>query len=199
MAASTTTEWLSDRPKWVQVAAKRLLELGKLNDAEISKLVELCKQDADDEFPDINYSIPGNAFDTHDSEEIRLCSISEIVGVNRLAPQKPLNFGTSNIAVVYGQNGSGKSGYVRLLKHICGARDCIRGQLHKNVFSTEDVVQKAKISFLKDNSSAEYEWLGQGVCDDLCSVDIFVSGINPMEPQNSRAMFLQSAEQEKAA
>lgn len=157
----------------MQVAAKRLLELGKLNDTEISELAVLCQKETNDEFPSINYSIPENAFDIHDSEEIRLCSISEIAGVNRLAPQKPLNFGTSNIAVVYGQNGSGKSGYVRLLKHICGARDCIRGQLHKNVFSTADVVQKAKISFLKDNSSAEHEWLGRGVCDDLCSVDIF--------------------------
>ena len=174
MVLSTTTEWLTQRPKWLQVAAKRLFESGSnLNDAAISDLAELCLQEANEEFPNIDCSIPAGAFDTHDSEEIRLCSISEVAGVNKLAPRMPLNFGNSNVAVVYGNNGSGKSGYVRLLKHVCGARDCVRGQLHKNVFSSEDVAQKAKVSFLKSSTPTDYEWTGSGVCDDLCSVDIF--------------------------
>ncbi|MGF7186065.1 energy-coupling factor transporter ATP-binding protein EcfA2 [Desulfitispora alkaliphila] len=173
MVSSTTTKWLTQRPKWLQVAAKRLLESGDLNDAAISDLAVLCEQEANNEFPDIDCSIPAGAFDAHDSEEIRLSSIREISGVNKLAPRTPLDFGKSNIAVVYGHNGSGKSGYVRLLKHVCGTRDCVRGQLHRNVFSPEDTAQKAKVSFLKSNSPAEHEWTGSGVCDDLCSVDIF--------------------------
>lgn len=173
MVSSTTTEWLTQRPKWLQVAAKRLLEAGDLNDAVISEMAVLCQQEANNEFPDVDCSIPVGAFDAHDSEEIRLCSISEVAGVNKLAPRKSLEFGKSNVAVVYGHNGSGKSGYVRLLKHVCGARDCIRGQLHKNVFSPEDTAQKAKVSFLKSSTPAEHEWAGSGVCDDLCSVDIF--------------------------
>ena len=175
MVSSTTTEWLTQRPKWLQVAAKRLLESGDLNDAVISDLAVLCQQEANNEISDIDCSIPAGAFDAHDSEEIRLCSISEVAGVNKLAPRTPLDFGKSNVVVVYGHNGSGKSGYVRLLKHVCGARDCIRGQLHKNVFSPEDTAQKAKVSFLKSSTPAEHEWAGSGVCDDLCSVDIFDS------------------------
>lgn len=161
------------RPKWLQVAAKHLLESGDLNDDAISDLSVLCQKEANSEFPDIDYSIPAMAFDTHDSEEIRLCSINEVTGVNKLAPQKPLDFRKSNIAVVYGRNGSGKSGYVRLLKHVCGARDCVRGQLYKNVFSEEEIEQKAKISFLKNRTLVEYEWSCSEVCDDLCSVGIF--------------------------
>jgi energy-coupling factor transporter ATP-binding protein EcfA2 len=173
MVSSTTTEWLTQRPKWLQVAAKHLLESGNLNDVAISDLAILCQQEANNEFPDVDCSIPAGAFDAHDSEEIRLRSISKVAGVNKLAPRTPLDFGKSNVAVVYGHNGSGKSGYVRLLKHVCGARDCIRGQLHKNVFSPEDTAQKAKVSFLKSSTPAEHEWAGSGVCDDLCSVDIF--------------------------
>ena len=167
------SDWFQQRPKWLQVATKRLLEVGDLNDVAISEMAVLCRQENDNEFPNIDCSIPAGAFDAHDSEEIRLYSISEVAGVNKLAPRTPLNFGESSIAVVYGQNGSGKSGYIRLLKHVCGARDCIRGQLHKNVFSPEDTAQKAKVSFLKSTISEEYEWKGSGVCDDLCSVNIF--------------------------
>lgn len=173
MVSSTTTEWLAQRPKWLQVAVKRLLESGDLNDATISELAVLCQQEANNEFPDVDCSIPPGAFTAYDSEEIRLCSISEIVGINKLAPRTPLDFGKSNVAVVYGHNGSGKSGYVRLLKHVCGARDCIRGHLLKDVFSAEDVTQNAKVSFLKNSIPAEYEWAGSGVCNDLCSVEIF--------------------------
>ncbi len=173
MVSSTTTEWLTQRPKWLQVAANCLLESGDLNDAAISELAVLCQQEANNEFPDIDCNIPAGGFDAHDAEEIRLCSISEVAGVNKLAPRTPLYFGKSNITVVYGHNGSGKSGYVRLLKHVCGARDCVRGQLHKNVFSAEEIAQKAKVSFLKSSTPAEHEWAGSGVCDDLCSVDIF--------------------------
>ena len=170
---SSLNEWFGGRPKWQQVAAKRLLESSNLNDAAISDLAALCQKEVNNEFPGIDRSIPLSAFDIRDSEEIRLCSISEIAGVNQLAPKKSLDFGKSNIAVVYGHNGSGKSGYVRLLKHVCEARDCVRGQLHKNVFSTKEVAQKAKLSLLKSNTPTEYEWTGSGVCDDLRSVDIF--------------------------
>lgn len=173
MVSSTTMEWLAQRPKWLQVATKRLLESGDLNDAAVSEMAVLCRQEANNEFPDVDCSIPAGAFNVHDSEEIRLCSISEVFGINKLAPRTALDFGKSNVAVVYGHNGSGKSGYVRLLKHVCGARDCIRGQLLKNVFSPKVVTQKAKVSFLKNGLPAEYEWAGSGVCDDLCSVEIF--------------------------
>jgi energy-coupling factor transporter ATP-binding protein EcfA2 len=41
------------------------------------------------------------------------------------------------------------------------------------VFSTDDIAQKAKVSFLKSSIPVEHEWVGSGICDDLCSVDIF--------------------------
>jgi len=173
MVSSSTTEWLTQRPKWLKVASKRLLESGDLSGASISDLAVLCQQESNNEFPDIDFSIPAGAFDAHDSDEIRLSSISQVCGVNKLAPRTPLDFGKSNVAVIYGHNGSGKSGYVRLLNHVCGARDCIRGQIHKNVFSSEDTEQKAKVSFLKNSIPSEHEWTGSGTCEDLCSVDIF--------------------------
>ena len=172
-APSQIASWFTQRPKWLQIAAKRLLESGDLDDSDISELAELCKQEVKSEFPDLDYCISPDFFDARGSEKIHLCSVSEISGVNRLAPQKPLDFGESNIAVIYGGNGSGKSGYVRLLKHICGARSGIRGQLYGNVFSNEKVAQKAVISFLKDGSQEKYKWMGSGVCEALGSVEIF--------------------------
>ena len=73
-------EWFAQRPRWLQVAAKRLLEFGKLDDSNISELAKLCQQEVNDEFPNLDCGIPSGVFDEQDSEEIRLCSISEIAG-----------------------------------------------------------------------------------------------------------------------
>ncbi|TMN22692.1 AAA family ATPase [Lentibacillus cibarius] len=169
----STKEWLVNRPKWIQLAAKQLLESGEPSDNMILELTRLCKQEVNNEFPNIDIDIPESVFSSHNSENIRLCSISETSGINKLAPKTPLEFGEGDIVVVYGHNGSGKSGYVRLLKHVCGARNKILGELHNNVFTQEKTDQEAKITFLKNNVPKTYEWTGQGVCDELNSVNIF--------------------------
>tara|TARA_R110002020_G_scaffold423744_1_gene632842 strand:+ start:630 stop:3191 length:2562 start_codon:yes stop_codon:yes gene_type:complete len=168
---STLTKWFSERPMWLQSAATRLLQQSELTDKAVSDLATLCQQEADGNLPKTTCSFPANAFSQAAAGTLRLCAISNIEGVNALAPKKPLEFGKGNITIVYGHNGSGKSGYVRLLKHVCGARET--GTLHPNVYKSGPAVQKACISFEQDGISKNHTWSGQGICDDLSSVDIF--------------------------
>lgn len=165
------TKWFSERPQWLQIAATRLLQHSELNDKDVSELANLCQQEADGKLPKTTCSFPATAFSQGVSGSLRLCSISEIEGVNALAPKKPLEFGKGNITIVYGNNGSGKSGYVRLLKHVCGARET--GTLHRNVYKPGSVAQKACISFEQDGVPKTHIWSGQGICKELNSVDIF--------------------------
>ena len=165
------TRWFSERPQWLQIAATRLLQKHELTDKDVSDFAMLCRQEADGKLPKTTCSFSASAFSQGTSGPLRLCSISDVEGVNALAPQKPLEFGKSNITIVYGNNGSGKSGYVRLLKHVCGARNM--GILHRNVYKPGSAVQKACISFEQDGVLKSHTWSGQGICDDLNSVDIF--------------------------
>ena len=165
------TKWFSLRPQWLQNAATQLLQKSELADTDVSELVTLCQQEADGKLPKTTCSFPATAFSQGAAGTLRLCSISDVEGVNALAPKKPLEFGKGNITIVYGNNGSGKSGYVRLLKHVCGARET--GTLHRNVYKPGSAVQKACISFEQDGIPKTHTWSGQGICDDLNSVDIF--------------------------
>src|SRR5690606_34438447 len=160
-----------ERPQWLQIAATRLLQQSELTDKDVSELATLCQQEADGKLPKTTCSFPANAFSQGAAGSLRLCSISEIEGVNALAPKKPLEFGKGNITIVYGNNGAGKSGYVRLLKHVCGARET--GILHRNVYKPDSALQKACISFEQDGVTKSHMWSGQGICEDLSSVDIF--------------------------
>lgn len=164
-------KWVSERPQWLQIAATRLLQQSELTDNDISELAKLCQQEADGKLSKTTCSFPATAFSQGAAGSLRLCSISEIEGVNALAPKKPLEFGKGNITIVYGNNGAGKSGYVRLLKHVCGAR--VAGTLHRNVYKPDSVAQKACISFEQDGVPKTHTWSGQSICDELTSVDIF--------------------------
>ena len=169
--SASLTKWFSERPQWLQIAATRLLQQSELTDKDVSELATLCQQEAEGKLPKTTCSFPATAFSSGTAGSLRLCSISDVEGVNALAPKKPLAFGKGNITIVYGNNGSGKSGYVRLLKHVCGARET--GTLHRNVYKPGAAAQKACISFEQDGVPKSHTWSGQGICDDLNSVDIF--------------------------
>lgn len=53
---------------------------------------------------------------------VRLVALEHIQGVNRLQPGARLNFGADGLTVIFGLNGTGKSGYVRALKQCCSSR-----------------------------------------------------------------------------
>ena len=51
-----------------------------------------------------------------------LLAISEVENANRLAGNQHLPFAVEGITLIYGDNGSGKTGYVRIMKQVCRAR-----------------------------------------------------------------------------
>nr|WP_196767169.1 AAA family ATPase [Rhizobium leguminosarum] len=57
-----------------------------------------------------------------DAAAVVLGSIGDVRNAMQLATAQTLTFAMEGITVVYGENGSGKSGYCKLLKQICRAR-----------------------------------------------------------------------------
>jgi len=164
--------WFQGRPKWLQEAAGLLLANGRLSEGDIATLTSKCMLEAAGNDMATVAPIPANSLITECVTPLRLCSIENLNGINALAPRKPLNLGPDNLVVIYGGNGSGKSSYVRLLKHVCGARNS--GKLHPNVFSADDPPQTAVIKYRVDEEEVEVSWsISDGIHADLRHVDIF--------------------------
>lgn len=163
--------WFLSRPKWLQIAATRLLQQSEVTEETIVEIAGLCRQEADGKISNDPCSFFSSAFSQSAVDNLRLCSVSDVEGINALAPKKPLEFGQSNFTVVYGNNGTGKSGYVRLFKHVCGARDL--ETLHPNVYVPGPVNQKASISYKQASTPKTHIWSGQEPCDDLGRIEIF--------------------------
>lgn len=149
-----------------------LLDKDSLDDQDVIDLSKLCHKEAVGGAGEFEYTFPDSAFKSTTSDALRLRSIGDVQDINALAPRKPLDFGESNLAVIYGQNGSGKSGYVRILKHTCGAR--YPGTLHSNIYSSESSIQQCSISYEKNGAVISCQWqANSGVIEDIRSVDIF--------------------------
>lgn len=168
--------WFRERPKWSQDSARRIIQNGEITVEDVKELTELCKAEAGIVATAIKpLGIPVGSLNSNEENiSLRLNSISDITGINALSPRKPLKFGDGPITIVYGQNGSGKSGYVRILKHACGSRK--PGKLLSNVFNKASTKQSCIFNITTELTTKDIDWTPElGVQDELRNVELFDS------------------------
>lgn len=155
--------WFKSRPKWLQDCARRLIKKGHISQEDYMDLLVLCKDEAIGK--NVHFSgISEGSFALQEStKNIRLKSIANICGINALCPDTPLKFGKGPICIIYGRNGSGKSGYVRLLKHACGVKN--PGNLLSNVFLTANQPHSAEFIFTEGEKEKSSKWTGESIAD----------------------------------
>lgn len=168
--------WLGERSRWLQTAAKHLIETKKLpTEDQIAELARLCvieSKKGDD--PGFGKVTPGSLALAAHRPPIRIEGLEEVYGLNAVKSGAALPFGAGDITVFYGQNGSGKSGYARLLKQACGSKS--KDDIHPNVFAEEPEACRANFSVSVAGKSGKIEWtLLQGADAMLRHAQIFDS------------------------
>ena len=108
---------------------------------------------------------------------VTLRGIRGAENVNALKPGERLTFDKAGLTVVYGDNGSGKSGYARILKKACRARTPPKGdRILPNIYAKKTGPQKAVIDFGANGHSRRQNWTTYGPGDPLLSsVSVFDS------------------------
>jgi energy-coupling factor transporter ATP-binding protein EcfA2 len=180
-STASLSEWFGTRPRWLRIAAAELSSGKALDEALTEQFARYCLQEAAGKLSEQVPPFPDGPEGTPNHHgELRLGAIAEPSGINDLAPRKPLSFGNANLVVIYGQNGSGKSGYARILKHLCGARR--PRELHPNVFQSvgssenETSVRGCKVTFSVAGKPETRDWaVGQAAVPELRGVVLFDS------------------------
>lgn len=119
--------WSKTLPAWQQDAIARLYEDRTLSATDLEDLYALLKSEAG--IPDPNGRTPKQLQDTQialptDSARIvQLLKVKNLAHVNTLANGGSIPIAPHGLTVIYGENGAGKSGYSRVFKHACRARD----------------------------------------------------------------------------
>lgn len=142
-------QWSNSSLKpWQQDAARRLFQ-NTLDNEALDDLYAMLKSSVGLEDP--HGRIPTPLCQDHlpvtsaKDDAAVLVALKDVRNVNRLAANQSLHFSKQGVTVIYGANGTGKSGYSRVLKRACRARDV-----------SEDVrpnaLDKAKLSAIPEAS-----------------------------------------------
>jgi len=164
--------WLNAQHSWVQEAAFRILSNGELVEDDFVELIDIIKgplesTDESREYPNIGAASSG-------SNDLKIVSIGPVEGIDALNPRNPLSFGSGNMTLVYGDNGSGKTGYIRIFKRFCGK--AFSSDLKPNVFKDLPEHKKCSVAYSIDGTETSTEWDADAdPIPSLESVDIFDS------------------------
>lgn len=173
-------KWSANRPVWQRDALRRIIEQGTIIDTDVKELERICraqygadvsKDPAVSAVPLAKSHVP---LATGTQESASLISISAVKNVDRLPSDQDIPFGSApGLAIIYGDNGTGKSGYARIIKKACRARGA-PPIIRQNAFSPPSSAKaSAKIVFRVGGADVSSVWTDGATTDPRLS-NVFV-------------------------
>lgn len=157
--------WSTERPDWQRDALRRLYESGGLSRDDEEELYDIARSvrslgDSDGIVPAPRPLRPEHLpAPSVGGASVRLRAIYDVEQVNALAPGQRLEFQETGLTVLYGHNGSGKSGYARIMGKVCRTRGRDRPVL-PNVFDRKrSGTPTATIAYLEGQAEREAAWM----------------------------------------
>lgn len=173
--------WISGKPYWEQYVWKTNLEKDSLTDEDIDQCYEYLSEHLGliaplPKKPDLSFKneivvAPEEA----GTVKKKILEVKDFEDVNALSPDCSVKFGP-NLTLVYGSNGSGKSGVGRLLCNACFSRG--EREILPNVRTASIPGPEAKATFVMDDGAgnqSEIEYTLGDNNDDLKCFSVFDS------------------------
>ncbi len=174
-------KWAEGLPAWQSDAIRRLFKSQILSQKDIEDLYALLK--AEHGIPDvqsrsaIRLSADQIPAVVSSGGHVTLLAMKNLRHVNAIAEKQRLSFSAKGLTIIYGDNGSGKSGYSRVLKRACRARDQAE-PIHPNAALPVKEGEAAEAAFeisVKDDAR-DVMWVdGNPAPEELSSLAIFDS------------------------
>ncbi|MCL5245333.1 AAA family ATPase [Cellulophaga sp. 20_2_10] len=185
--------WSQSRPLFIQDALRRIITSTTIVQNDIDELLLLLKKECGDTSIILN-AIPLNNTHIPTSTSAngiypKLVSLKNPINICALHSQGNLQFSKNGLNVVYGNNGSGKSSYSRILNKLCWSRNP-SVELKKNVFNPISNQQQVELTIEHNSSNIDFTWTENSpshpslnsifIFDNGCS-DVYINGENPTE------------------
>lgn len=170
-------DWVKDKPVFWRHAVKLALGKGELTEAQHHLIWSIAQMeygviDKSEVYPIYETPVTATGL-VSEVSEINLSSITDVVNVGSLAPNQDLTLNPKGLNIVYGDNGTGKSTYARILKHACLTRGDVAPILG-NVFDNSNEESSVKLTVCNDNESLPVDWTKTAEADEnLKSIRVF--------------------------
>jgi energy-coupling factor transporter ATP-binding protein EcfA2 len=162
-ALDEVIEWSRRQPRWIRHAVSVLIETEGVNREQLQAIIATCKADAGlgstAEHGQLDASpapreLPLSAASR---ESVVLVSLQNVSGVNALRENERVSFETRGLTIICGRNGSGKSGYARVLKNACRSIGT-HAEILPNIYDGGSKVPSAVIEFQVGGSAHSWNW-----------------------------------------
>lgn len=166
--------WFNEQPAWMREAVETYIKTGEIAESKISELAELCVLEARGADCSKYKVSETNLLSMGAGSSFAIMQISGIKGVNAIDTDKPMLFSREGMNVIYGTNGSGKSGYIRIFKMISGAT--YREEIKANIYKSKKIMPECIITVEEDGKSPQEfrcNLKTPGEHDILKRIDIF--------------------------
>ncbi|WP_025810351.1 AAA family ATPase [Pseudomonas chlororaphis] len=159
--------WVDRLPLWRQDALRRLCVQGGWSEEDLGEILDLAKQhhgivSAFDPVPQpIRLVVEHFPAEANQNQVVVLRSLNTLINVGRIPSDQALEFQVQGLTIVYGGNGTGKSGYARVLKQACRARS--PGTVYANAYAADyqQLTPSATIDFELNGAPEQTLWSGQ--------------------------------------
>jgi len=176
----TILSWAKDRSVWQQDALRRLATQDALSAQDYQELLALLYGAVQLATPQPAATArPLTASDlgyTPVHQSLAITAIRNVQNVNRLVFGASLSFAETGLSVVYGPNGSGKTGYIRIFRTACRTRasDEVKNRIFADVTGAGTGVKTAEIVIKTDAGLIPLPWKeGMPAIDQLMRVAVF--------------------------
>lgn len=175
--------WSAQLPAWQRDALRRLSLHGRLTEKDYLELLAMCRAAHEGAGASPSTPKPQPLTAQHVKADttgkvVALKRIKDVCHVNALADGQSLTFRDTGLTIVYGGNGSGKSGYTRILKKACRARAAGEAIL-PNVYDPQATSgASATIEYTINSVAgpAPAHWVdGAPTADELTAISVFDS------------------------
>ena len=197
MASSTTNkkeivdflwDWAEGHGVWAKLLVQKVVDKeSNLHQSEREEVFKYFLESIGLEkgLPELIFSKPSY---TPTDQHIELSSLSDVTGVNKLAKNQTIDF-SPNITVIYGENGTGKTGYSRILKALGFSYDQ-NNTIYANVFVQSQQPKSATINYKVNGNADTFTWDGTNIDEDLKNISVFNSDCVQISLDGSRQLIV---------
>ncbi|MQX37787.1 AAA family ATPase [Roseospira navarrensis] len=172
--------WGKSIADWQRYIISHAVRDGILSDERIDDAYRLFLREkeldnGDEDLPDVPASVTGRA--AAEATPLALQAVKSLKNVNAIPEASHVAF-SPQLTVIYGHNGSGKSGFARILSRACFSRSS--PQIIRNIYDNDSPNAPATAQFVVDRGNG----LGEDIAftdgeenDDLKRVSVFDSSV----------------------
>lgn len=156
MIADDISNWILTLPKWQQKLSYLIMEKKHISEEELNGIYDVFKTETKLQSGKISEDIEKVCnVNLENSPNVIWQGVGNLHGVNKLKSNSELNV-SSGLTVIYGENGSGKSGYTRLLNNAFISRG--DQDILPNIFENKPEQVSADFKFSIDGNNIEYKY-----------------------------------------